>query len=111
MSTSEVDERSPLPRRLVVPTVYTGEVGLVMTVFGIAWERAPHAERRRDLKGYWSVLLENGDRYVLPEGLHGWARNLDNEVRQRLVRLPAVYAFAQHGGDMTARILSAAQNG
>lgn len=41
MSTSEVDERPPLPHRLVVPTVDTGEVGLVLTVCGVEWERAP----------------------------------------------------------------------
>ncbi|WP_329271870.1 hypothetical protein [Streptomyces sp. NBC_01451] len=111
MSTSEVDERPPLPHRLVVPTVDTGEVGLVLTVCGVEWERAPHAERRRDIRGYWSVTLENGDRYVLPEGLHGWARSLDSDVRRRLVRLPVVCAFAQHGGAAAARILSAAQNG
>lgn len=110
MSTTEPTGQPPLPHRLVVPTVYTGEVGLVLTVCGVEWERAPKANLRRDLKGYWSVTASNGYRYVLPEGLHEWARGLDCDVRQGLVRLPVVVAFSQHGGSMAARILSAAQN-
>jgi hypothetical protein len=108
MSTCEPGEQAPLPYRLVVPTVYTGEVGLVLTVTGVEWERAEHAERRRDIKGYWSVTVANGNRYVLPEGLHAWARGLDADVRRGLMRLPAVVSFARHGGVMAARILSMA---
>ncbi|WP_369042269.1 hypothetical protein [Streptomyces sp. Midd1] len=110
MSTTDSTERPALPHRLVVPTVYTGEIGLVLTVFAVEWDRAPKADLRRDLKGYWSVTAANGHRYVLPEGLHEWARGLDSDVRRGFVRLPAVVCFSQDGGGMAARILSASQS-
>jgi hypothetical protein len=101
MSNSETETREPLPYRLVVPVVRTGEVGLVLTVCGVEWDGG---------YGHWALTAANGHRYVLPEGLHDWARKLDADVRRGLTRLPTVYAFSQQGGGLAARILSAAQS-
>ncbi|MFV0135533.1 hypothetical protein ACLGIH_20315 [Streptomyces sp. HMX87] len=101
MSTCELRERPPLPHRLVVPAVHPGDMGLVLTVHALEWDGG---------YGHWALTPANGLRYVLPQGLHDWARQVDTDLRRGLLTLPLVAAFSRQAGGLAVRILSSAQN-
>lgn len=98
MSTSELPGKPPLPHRLVVPYVRTGDIGLVLTVCKVGWDGE-----------HWWLIDAAGRLYVLPAPLRGWARLLDYDVRRRTVELPAVFAFSQQATGMRVREMSVVQ--
>lgn len=83
--------------RLVVPAVEPDDVGLVLAVHGVIWDR--------DIRRWWLVAPE-GRMYRVPAELSDWASRLDYDVRQRIIRYPTVFAFRSTGGTASARILA-----
>ena len=101
MSWTESGWKAAGPACLVVPSVESGDLGLVLTVCGVEWDG-----------GYrrWALTAANGNRYILPLELHEWARRLDSDARRQLVGWPSVFAFSHQSGGVATRILSAPQN-
>jgi hypothetical protein len=89
-------------QQLVVPAVEAGDVGLVLAVHEVVWDR--HLTR-------WWVVVAEGRLYRVPASLTAWAEELDSKVRRQVVRLPAVFAFRQSGGLMQVQMLSSGQRG